>query len=79
MAFPNPTAATVTVRLPATLTLRPGSLTVHNAHGRRLQVRLQPATNADSQFSTTGWANGVYWLQLETTNGQTMQQKLVKQ
>ena len=79
VAFPNPAAATVTVRLPATLTLRPGSLTVHDAQGRRLQVRLQPATGADSQFSTSGWASGVYWLRLETTNGQTMQQKLVKE
>ena len=77
--FPNPTAATVTVRLPATLTLRPGSLTVHDAQGRRLQVRLQPAIGADSQFSTAGWANGVYLLRLETTNGQTMQQKLMKE
>ena len=79
VAFPNPAAATVTIRLPATLTLRPGSLRVYDALGRRLQVRLQPAAGADHQFSTAGWANGVYWLRLETTNGQTMQQKLVKE
>ena len=79
VAFPNPAAGTVTVQLPATLTLRPGSLTVHDAQGRRLPVRLQPAAGGSGQFSTAGWASGVYLLRLETTSGQTMQQKLVQE
>ena len=79
VAFPNPAAGTVTVRLPATLALRPGSLMVHDAQGRRVPVRLQLAPGADGQFSTAGWANGIYWLQLETTTGQTLKQKLVKE
>ena len=79
VASPNPAASTINIQLPYTLTLRPGSLTVHDAQGRRLPVRLQPAAGGGGQFSTVGWASGVYLLRLETTSGQTMQQKLVRE
>lgn len=73
---PNPATDLVTIR---GSDLRPGSLQVCDALGRRLAVQPLAASPASLQLNTSAWARGVYLIRLETATGRVLQQKLVKQ
>jgi polyhydroxybutyrate depolymerase len=74
---PNPATDAVIIRAAGKLSAN--SLVVHDALGRSVAVRAQPNQDGSLRVATGTWRNGVYLLRLQLANGQTLQQKLVKE
>ncbi len=77
MAFPNPTKGTVTFHLPEHR--GPIGLVVLDATGRTVLTRLITNPSASFTVDLNGLSNGLYFLQVETTNGARLVERLLKE
>jgi hypothetical protein len=67
--YPNPAHGTAQVELPASLRLKPLTLTLINTLGQNVRTVPLPASAEAHQFSLTGVAPGVYSVRLATSEG----------